>query len=95
MVQQVKRGSGGSRKAKRVSKVPPLPNKYTKQLFLPSHSPSAWVEVEKSDAPPHPPSPAYRADRSTTYEDFTNTSTRTRYHSFNTPIADQYAYHAH
>jgi hypothetical protein len=95
MVQQVKRRSAGIKSRKRMSIVPPLPNKIARRL-IPSQGPSAWVEVDKSKTapPPHVPSPTYRPNQSTMYEDLGDSSTRSRYHSFNTPIADQFAYHA-
>lgn len=92
MVQQVKRGSTGSKKKKRLSKIPPLPNRYAKKLIT-REAPGAWMEVKKSEPNPQPPSPTYRPDRSTIYEDLCNDGTRSRYHSC-TPIADRYAYHA-
>jgi hypothetical protein len=96
MVQQVKRGSmsmAGKKRAKRVSKIPPLPNRYAKQLLIPKDAPSAWIEIEKSQSPPHMPSATYRPERTTIYEDLGHGGTGSHYHSFApTPIADQYSY---
>jgi hypothetical protein len=95
MVEQVKRGSGASGVLrKRASRVPPVPLNYVKKLIAPRQAPGAWVEVEKSGPSMQPPSSTYQPGRSTVFEDIGSDSGRTRYHSFQTPIANQYSYNA-
>jgi hypothetical protein len=95
MVEQVKRGSGASYRKKRASRIPPIPIGYAKKLIAPREAPGAWVEVEKNGSSMQLPSSTYQPGRSIAFEDIGSDSGRTRYHSFNTPIANQYSYHAH